>query len=87
MVHWSEAKSRCSIPVVMLHHQETEVGEHLITTDCRCLVLHSFDVWNTAVQCLSVLDVLMSLAEYARSEGGDVCIPEFVLPSEEMKVW
>jgi DNA mismatch repair ATPase MutS len=49
-------------------------------------VSHSFDVWNTAVQCLSVLDVLMAFAEYARSEGGEMCIPQFVLPSEEMKV-
>uniref|UniRef100_A0A2Z5U638 Putative DNA mismatch repair protein Msh6 n=1 Tax=Reticulitermes speratus TaxID=60591 RepID=A0A2Z5U638_9NEOP len=44
-----------------------------------------YEVWNTAVQCLSVLDVLMSLVEYARSEGGETCIPQFVLPSEEMK--
>ena len=55
-------------------------------SDSQCLVLCSFDVWNTAVQCLSVLDVLMSLAEYARSEGGEMCVPQFVLPSEEMKV-
>jgi hypothetical protein len=29
----------------------------------------------------------MAFAEYARSEGGEMCIPQFVLPSEEMKVW
>jgi hypothetical protein len=39
------------------------------------------------VQCLSVLDVLLSLAEYVRSEGGEMCVPEFVMPSEEMKVY
>jgi len=71
----------------MLCCQETEVGELLVTVLIADLVLHSFDVWNTAVQCLSVLDVLMSLVEYARSEGGEMCIPQFVLPSEEMKVW
>jgi hypothetical protein len=43
-------------------------------------------VWNTAVQCLSVLDVLLSFAEYARSEGGETCVPEFVIPPGEIKV-
>jgi hypothetical protein len=41
MVHWSEAKSRCSTPVVMLHCQETEVGEHLMTVliaDVLCYI-------------------------------------------------
>jgi DNA mismatch repair protein MSH6 len=27
----------------------------------------------------------MSLEEYVRNDGGDMCIPQFVLPSEEMK--
>ncbi|XP_021924020.1 DNA mismatch repair protein Msh6 isoform X2 [Zootermopsis nevadensis] len=44
-----------------------------------------YEIWNAAVQCLSVLDVLLSLAEYARSEGGETCIPEFVISSGEMK--
>ncbi|PNF27299.1 DNA mismatch repair protein Msh6 [Cryptotermes secundus] len=44
-----------------------------------------YEIWNTAVQCLSVLDVMMSLAEYVRSEGGEMCVPEFVMPPEEMK--
>lgn len=33
-----------------------------------------YDMWNMAVYKLSVLDVLISLAEYALS--GDMCIPE-----------
>ena len=51
------------------------------------LVLFSYEVWSTALQCLSVLDVLLSFAEYARGEGGETCIPEFVLPSEDAKVF
>lgn len=50
------------------------------------IFLNSYEIWNTAVQCLSVLDVMMSLAEYVRSEGGEMCVPEFVMPPEEMKV-
>ncbi|XP_066999808.2 DNA mismatch repair protein Msh6 [Anabrus simplex] len=44
-----------------------------------------YEQWNTAVQCLAVLDVLMSLAEYSRSEEGDLCVPEFILPSKDVK--
>ncbi|XP_069702294.1 DNA mismatch repair protein Msh6 isoform X2 [Periplaneta americana] len=45
----------------------------------------NYEIWNTVVQCLSVLDVLLAFAEYARGEGGETCIPEFVEPSDEMK--
>lgn len=34
----------------------------------------NYDMWNTAVYKLSILDVLISLAEYALS--GDMCVPE-----------
>ncbi|KAJ1520643.1 hypothetical protein ONE63_003750 [Megalurothrips usitatus] len=40
-----------------------------------------FDTWNTAVQNLSVLDVLVSLAEYARKEEGEICVPVIADPS------
>lgn len=33
-----------------------------------------YDMWNTAVYKLSVIDVLISLSEYALS--GDMCVPE-----------
>lgn len=33
-----------------------------------------YDMWNMAVYKLSVLDVLISLTEYALS--GDMCVPE-----------
>lgn len=43
-------------------------------------------MWDTAVQCISVLDVLLSLAQYSRCSDGPVCRPELVLPSEEQQV-
>lgn len=33
-----------------------------------------YDMWSTAIYKVSVLDVLLSLAEYAFS--GDMCVPE-----------
>ncbi|XP_054273047.1 DNA mismatch repair protein Msh6-like [Macrosteles quadrilineatus] len=37
-----------------------------------------YEDWISAIQCLSVLDVLMAFAEYSRGQTTDVCIPEFV---------
>ncbi|XP_030829946.1 DNA mismatch repair protein Msh6 [Strongylocentrotus purpuratus] len=49
-------------------------------------VFHKFDEhyksWDAAIQCLSVLDVLMCLAEYSQSGEGNMCRPDIVLPSE-----
>ncbi|KAJ8321862.1 hypothetical protein KUTeg_000333 [Tegillarca granosa] len=38
--------------------------------------------WNTAVQCLSVLDVLISFSQYSRCGDGPVCRPEIISPDE-----
>lgn len=32
--------------------------------------------WETVIHCLKILDVLCSLAEYARTYAEDLCIPE-----------
>lgn len=45
--------------------------------------LLSFNVWNRAVQCLSILDVLLSLAMYVRNSEQQMCRPEIVMLSEE----
>ncbi|XP_041469199.1 DNA mismatch repair protein Msh6-like [Lytechinus variegatus] len=49
-------------------------------------VFHKFDEhyksWDAAVQCLSVLDVLMSFADYSQSADGNMCRPDIILPSE-----
>lgn len=35
--------------------------------------------WEIVIQCLKMLDVLCSLAEYARTYAEDICLPE-ILP-------
>ncbi|GFR92090.1 DNA mismatch repair protein Msh6 [Elysia marginata] len=49
-------------------------------------IFHNFDLkhrkWTAVVECLSVLDVLISLATYSRGGEGDLCRPEFVMPEE-----
>ncbi|XP_012941985.1 DNA mismatch repair protein Msh6 [Aplysia californica] len=49
-------------------------------------IFHNFDErhqkWIAAVECLSVLDVLVSLTVYSRGGEGCLCRPEFVQPEE-----
>lgn len=35
-----------------------------------------YQEWETVIQCLKILDVLCSLAEYARTYAEDICMPE-----------
>ncbi|XP_077990692.1 DNA mismatch repair protein Msh6-like [Glandiceps talaboti] len=41
--------------------------------------------WDTAVQCLAVLDVLLSLTHYSQSGDGEMCRPEVMAPSGDTK--
>lgn len=36
--------------------------------------------WDVVIHCLKLLDVLCSLAEYARTYSEDICLPE-ILPA------
>ncbi len=45
-----------------------------------------FNVWSRAVQCLSILDVLMSLATYAKNSAEVMCRPEIVVLDEQSRV-
>lgn len=60
-------------------HVKAEEQREKVLKDVNRRVFASFstmyDMWSTAVYKISVLDALMSLAEYAKS--GDMCIPEF----------
>ena len=38
------------------------------------------------VQCLSVLDVLLSMAQYSRCGDGPVCRPEIISPGTDHQV-
>ncbi|XP_076349800.1 LOW QUALITY PROTEIN: DNA mismatch repair protein Msh6-like [Tachypleus tridentatus] len=39
-----------------------------------------YEKWESAVQCLAVLDCLLSLAEYSLSCVGEICRPEVLIP-------
>ncbi|KAM8810267.1 DNA mismatch repair protein Msh6 isoform 1-T1 [Eudromia elegans] len=52
--------------------------------DCMRRLFHNFDKnsqdWHAAVECISVLDVLMSLANYSQDGDGPLCRPVILLP-------
>lgn len=55
------------------------------TTDCLPFY-NRYKTWDTAIQCLSVLDVLMSLAKYVGAADGVTCRPEIIEPSSDTEV-
>ena len=55
---------------------------HVYVTPPHFLPIASFAAWDAAVQCLSVLDVLISLATYSCSADGVMCRPEFHLSEQ-----
>ncbi|KAG9484465.1 hypothetical protein GDO78_010050 [Eleutherodactylus coqui] len=52
--------------------------------DCMRRLFYNFDKnykeWQTAVECIAVLDVLICLAQYSRGGDGPVCRPDVLLP-------
>ncbi|XP_031959096.1 DNA mismatch repair protein Msh6 [Corvus moneduloides] len=54
--------------------------------DCMRRLFYNFDKnskdWQTAVECIAVLDVLMSLAHYSQGGDGPLCRPVILLPVE-----
>ncbi|XP_064596885.1 DNA mismatch repair protein Msh6-like [Liolophura sinensis] len=52
-------------------------------------IFHKFDqgytIWERAVQCVAVLDVLISLANYSHCGDGPLCRPEVVSPGKGTK--
>lgn len=37
---------------------------------------NKYEEWETAINCLKILDVLCSLAEYARTYAEEICMPQ-----------
>lgn len=35
-----------------------------------------YSEWESAIKCVATLDILLSLAEFARQQTGDVCLPD-----------
>lgn len=54
--------------------------------DCMRRLFYNFDKnyrdWQTAVECMAVLDVLLSLCHYSQSGDGPMARPKIVLPGE-----
>ncbi|NWZ67614.1 MSH6 protein, partial [Acrocephalus arundinaceus] len=54
--------------------------------DCMRRLFYNFDKnskdWQTAVECIAVLDVLMSLAHYSQGGDGPLCRPIILLPMD-----
>ncbi|XP_076831601.1 DNA mismatch repair protein Msh6 [Brachyhypopomus gauderio] len=52
--------------------------------DCMRRLFYNFDKnyrdWQTAMECMAVLDVLLSLSRYSQSGDGPMARPEIVLP-------
>ncbi|KAK9412169.1 DNA mismatch repair protein Msh6 [Crotalus adamanteus] len=52
--------------------------------DCMKRLFYDFDKtrkdWQTAVECIAVLDVLLCLARYSQGCDGPLCRPEILLP-------
>ncbi|XP_061331343.1 DNA mismatch repair protein Msh6 isoform X1 [Pezoporus flaviventris] len=52
--------------------------------DCMRRLFYNFDKnskdWHTAVECIAVLDVLISLANYSQDGDGPLCRPVILLP-------
>nr|XP_006822603.1 PREDICTED: DNA mismatch repair protein Msh6-like [Saccoglossus kowalevskii] len=58
-------------------------------TDTMRRVFAIFDehykLWDRTVQCLSVLDVLLSLAQYSQCSENDMCRPQIISPTQDMQ--
>ncbi|NWT52970.1 MSH6 protein, partial [Erythrocercus mccallii] len=54
--------------------------------DCMRRLFYNFDKnskdWQTAVECIAVLDVLMSLAHYSQGGDGPLCRPVILMPMD-----
>uniref|UniRef100_A0A8C5WA34 DNA mismatch repair protein n=1 Tax=Microcebus murinus TaxID=30608 RepID=A0A8C5WA34_MICMU len=55
--------------------------------DCMRRLFYNFDKnykdWQTAVECMAVLDVLLCLTNYSRGGDGPMCRPVILLPGED----
>lgn len=59
--------------------------------DCMRRLFYNFDKnykdWQAAVECITVLDVLLCLANYSRGGDGPMCRPVILLPKEDTRVF
>ncbi|CAF0830983.1 unnamed protein product [Brachionus calyciflorus] len=63
-----------------------ERKEKALRDNMKCLFKDfdkHFNVWNRAVQCLAILDVLVSLTQYVRNSEFDMCRPDIVMLDDD----
>ncbi|GFQ91601.1 DNA mismatch repair protein Msh6, partial [Trichonephila clavata] len=78
--------------------QTTTLLSHLVCAEeSRSVALHNstrriyslfdkdYQLWKTAVHCISSLDALTSLVLYYKSSGVPMCKPEFSIPNQEVE--
>ncbi|RNA39510.1 DNA mismatch repair Msh6 isoform X2 [Brachionus plicatilis] len=65
--------------------QAEERREKALRDTMKCLFKkfdNHFNVWSRAVQCLAILDVLVSMTQYVRNSDSDMCRPEIIMLDE-----
>ena len=58
---------------------------HMIT-DQLLLSYYSYQQWMDVVQCMNVLDVLVSLTSYTMTNEGIMCRPQVISPADSEQV-
>ncbi|CAI8005594.1 DNA mismatch repair protein Msh6 [Geodia barretti] len=75
--YWTKETKRC-LEVTMAAEEDKQMA----LKDTMRTIFHSFaqhfSLWESAVQCLATLDVLMSLTTYSSLGDGEMCRPEIV---------
>lgn len=61
--------------MIAVEEQKTAVLKDLSRRIFEKFSTH-YNQWEVAVHCVATLDVLLAFAEFARQQGGDVCLPD-----------
>lgn len=59
---------------------QAEQNKHNVLKDLNRRIFEKFSqshmLWQKAINCISILDVIISLSEYTRLQSNDMCVPE-----------
>ncbi|GAB1597711.1 DNA mismatch repair protein Msh6-like [Argonauta hians] len=85
---WKRYRTK-EIERMLAEMTDAEERQSVTLKDTMRRIFHQFDLdykmWDRAVQCVAVLDVLLCLAEYSRCGEGAICRPQVVLPEADSK--
>lgn len=69
---------------------QAEQNKHNVLKDLSRRIFEKFSqshmLWQKAITCISILDVIISLSEYTRLQSGDMCVPEVRITEPNEKV-